>query len=113
MTWADVTLAQQALIWLTGNLAGALGARPPGRARAAVALPLAALVGRGSGLQLGDDRAAGLGLRADGSGWPCCCSPSSSRRRDRGRRPVAFVALVATPSRPCSAAGRPRGSPQR
>ncbi|WP_027941354.1 FecCD family ABC transporter permease [Amycolatopsis taiwanensis] len=100
MTWSDVTLAQQALVWITGNLNGrgwdhvlplaiALG----------VLVPAALLLTRAlTGLQLGDDTATGLGLRVErtrllllviATGFAAFATAAAG--------PVAFVAFVANP----------------
>lgn len=100
LTWADVTLAQQALVWLTGDLNGRGWAQAVPLAVALVVLfPLALLLGRAlTGLRLGDDTAAGLGLRVErarsglllvATACAACATAAAG--------PIAFVAFVSDP----------------
>lgn len=100
MTWADVTLAQQALVWLTGNLNGRGWPQAIPLAIALVVLfPAALLLSRAlTGLQLGDDTAAGLGLRVErarlglllvATACAACATAAAG--------PITFVAFVSDP----------------
>ncbi|WP_410614118.1 FecCD family ABC transporter permease [Amycolatopsis sp. lyj-109] len=100
MTWADVTLAQQALVWLTGNLNGrGWDHVVPLAAALVVLLPLA--LGRSRalmGLQLGDDTAAGLGLHVERSRLALLViAVALAAFATAAAGPVAFVAFVANP----------------
>ncbi|WP_328603795.1 iron chelate uptake ABC transporter family permease subunit [Amycolatopsis sp. NBC_00345] len=100
MTWADVTLAQQALVWLTGNLNGRGWDHVVPLAIALVVLVPAALVlGRAlTGLQLGDDTAAGLGLRVERTRLLLLVVATAfAAFATAAAGPVAFVAFVANP----------------
>ncbi|MFF1608680.1 FecCD family ABC transporter permease [Amycolatopsis sp. NPDC058278] len=100
MTWADVTVAQQALVWLTGNLNGRSWEHVvPLAVALAVLLPAALLRGRAlAGLQLGDDTAAGLGLDVERSRLALLLiAVASSALATAAAGPVAFVAFVADP----------------
>lgn len=100
MTWADVTLAQQALVWLTGNLNGrGWDHAVPLAAALAVLLPAALLSGRVlTGLQLGDDTAAGLGVRVERSRLALLLlAVALAAFATAAAGPVAFVAFVANP----------------
>ncbi|QKV75323.1 iron chelate uptake ABC transporter family permease subunit [Amycolatopsis sp. Hca4] len=100
MTWADVTLAQQALVWLTGNLNGrGWDHVVPLAAALAVLLPAALLRSRAlAGLQLGDDTAAGLGLRVERSRLVLLLiAVALAAFATAAAGPVAFVAFVANP----------------
>jgi iron complex transport system permease protein len=101
MTWADVTLAQQALVWLTGNLNGRGWDHVVPLALALVVLVPAALVlSRAlTGLQLGDDTAAGLGLRVERTRLLLLVVATAfATFATAAAGPVAFVAFVANPS---------------
>jgi iron complex transport system permease protein len=100
MTWADVTLAQQALVWLTGNLNGRGWDHVVPLAIALVVLVPAALVlSRAlTGLQLGDDTAAGLGLRVERTRLLLLVVATAfAAFATAAAGPVAFVAFVANP----------------
>jgi iron complex transport system permease protein len=100
MTWADVTLAQQALVWLTGNLNGrGWDHALPLAAALVVLLPAALLWSRAlTGLQLGDDTAAGLGLRVERSRVTLLLvAVALAAFATAAAGPVAFVAFVANP----------------
>jgi iron complex transport system permease protein len=100
MTWADVTLAQQALIWLTGNLnARTWDHAGPLAAALVVLVPAALLLGRTlTGLQLGDDTAAGLGLRVERSRLALLVvAVALAAFATAAAGPIAFVAFVANP----------------
>lgn len=100
MTWADVTLAQQALVWLTGNLNGRGWDHVVPLALALVVLVPAALVlSRAlTGLQLGDDTAAGLGLRVERTRLLLLVVATAfAAFATAAAGPVAFVAFVANP----------------
>jgi iron complex transport system permease protein len=100
MTWADVTLAQQALVWLTGNLNGrGWDHALPLAAALVVLLPAALVQSRAlTGLQLGDDTAAGLGLRVDRSRVALLLAAVAlAAFATAAAGPVAFVAFVANP----------------
>jgi iron-siderophore transport system permease protein len=68
MTRANITDAQSAAVWLTGSLNGRGWEQVvPVALALVVLLPLAVLLGRGLRvLELGDDTARGLGVRAEG-----------------------------------------------
>ncbi|MFJ7218076.1 FecCD family ABC transporter permease [Amycolatopsis sp. NPDC098790] len=100
MTWADVTLAQQALVWLTGNLNGrSWDHAGPLAAALVVLLPAALLLGRAlTGLQLGDDTAAGLGLNVERTRVALLLvAVALAAFATAAAGPVAFVAFVANP----------------
>ncbi|WIX82446.1 iron chelate uptake ABC transporter family permease subunit [Amycolatopsis carbonis] len=100
MTWADVTLAQQALVWLTGNLNGASWDKVVPLAIALVVLgPAALLLSRAlTGLQLGDDTAAGLGLRVERMRLLLLLVATAlAAFATAAAGPVSFVAFVANP----------------
>ena len=100
MTWADVTLAQQALVWLTGNLNGrGWDHAGPLAAALVVLLPAALLLGRAlTGLQLGDDTAAGLGVDVERSRVALLLvAVALTAFATAAAGPVAFVAFVANP----------------
>jgi len=100
MTWADVTLAQQALVWLTGNLNGRSWDHVvPLSAALVVLLPVALLQSRAlAGLQLGDDTAAGLGLKVERSRVTLLLvAVALAAFATAAAGPVAFVAFVADP----------------
>jgi iron complex transport system permease protein len=100
MTWADVTLAQQALIWLTGNLNGrGWDHALPLAAALVVLLPAALVQSRAlTGLQLGDDTAAGLGLRVERSRLALLVvAVALAAFATAAAGPISFVAFVADP----------------
>ncbi|RSD24011.1 iron ABC transporter permease [Amycolatopsis eburnea] len=100
MTWADVTLAQQALVWLTGNLNGrGWDQAAPLALALVVLLPLALSQNRAlTGLQLGDDTAAGLGLRVERSRLVLLLlAVALAAFATAAAGPVSFVAFVANP----------------
>ncbi|WP_206786852.1 iron chelate uptake ABC transporter family permease subunit [Amycolatopsis sp. MtRt-6] len=100
MTWADVTLAQQALVWLTGNLNGRSWDHVvPLAVALVVLLPAALLRSRAlAGLQLGDDTAAGLGLDVERSRVTLLLiAVALAAFATAAAGPVAFVAFVANP----------------
>ncbi|MFI5611006.1 FecCD family ABC transporter permease [Amycolatopsis sp. NPDC051903] len=100
MTWADVTLAQQALVWLTGNLNGTSWDKAAPLAIALVVLgPAALALSRAlTGLQLGDDTAAGLGLRVERMRLLLLLVATAlAAFATAVAGPIAFVAFVANP----------------
>ncbi|MFI5588794.1 FecCD family ABC transporter permease [Amycolatopsis sp. NPDC051758] len=100
MTWADVALAQQALIWLTGNLnARTWDHAVPLAAALVVLLPAALVQSRAlTGLQLGDDTAAGLGLRVERSRLALLLvAVALAAFATAAAGPISFVAFVANP----------------
>ncbi|MFI9402037.1 FecCD family ABC transporter permease [Nocardia sp. NPDC052316] len=100
MTWADVALAQQALVWMIGNLNGrSWPAVMPLAVALAVLAPAAALLAPAlNGLQLGDDVAAGLGLRVERSRLLLLLIATASVAFATAvAGPIAFVAFVANP----------------
>ncbi|MGQ4517061.1 iron chelate uptake ABC transporter family permease subunit [Streptomyces sp. DW26H14] len=100
MTTAQVTEAQDALLWLTGSLNGvSLDAMWPLLAALAVLLPLTLLAARPLGaLRLGDDTAAGLGVGVERSRTALlACAVALAGVATAAAGPVAFVAFVAGP----------------
>ncbi|MFD8496460.1 FecCD family ABC transporter permease [Amycolatopsis sp. NPDC059657] len=100
MTWADTTLAQQALVWLTGNLNGrGWDHVAPLAVALAVLVPAALLSSRALiGLQLGDDTAAGLGLRVERTRMLLLLiAVALAAFATAAAGPVVFVAFVANP----------------
>lgn len=100
MTWSDVTLAQQALVWLTGNLNGASWDKAlPVAIALAVLVPAALALSRSlTGLQLGDETAAGLGLRVERVRLLLLLVAAAlTAFATAAAGPVAFVAFVANP----------------
>jgi iron complex transport system permease protein len=100
LTRSDVREAQAALLWMTGSLAQADWSLVATLALAlAVLVPLVALVARGLDLLLlGDEQAAGLGLRPEVTralvialGVALACAATAAAG------PVAFVAFIAAP----------------
>ena len=100
LTRSEVQQAQVALLWMTGSLAQADWSAVRLLALAlAVLLPAATVLARGLGLLLlGDDLAAGLGLRPElvragviATGIALACAATAAAG------PVAFVAFVAAP----------------
>ncbi|MFD9958248.1 FecCD family ABC transporter permease [Amycolatopsis sp. NPDC058986] len=100
MTWADVQLAQQALVWLTGNLNGRgwehVGPLALGMA---VLVPLALLLSRTlAALQLGDDSARGIGVAVErGRLGLILIGVALASLATAAAGPVAFVAFVSNP----------------
>jgi iron complex transport system permease protein len=100
MTRAQVWEAQTALLWLTGSLSGAsAGELPELWSMAAVLSALTLLANRSlSGLQLGDDTAAGLGLKVERSRLLLIVlGVALSAVAVAATGPVGFVAFVAGP----------------
>lgn len=100
MTWADVGLAQQALVWLTGNLNGRGWDDVTPLALALVVLvPAATLLARTlTALQLGDDSAAGLGLHVERTRlWLLLIATAAAAFATSVAGPISFVAFVANP----------------
>jgi iron complex transport system permease protein len=100
LTRSDVQEAQAALVWMTGSVAQADWALVTTLAVVlAVLVPLVLLVARGLDLLLlGDEQAAGLGLRPEltralviALGVALACAATAAAG------PVAFVALIAAP----------------
>ncbi len=100
LTRSDVREAQAALLWMTGSLAQAEWPLITTLAVAlAVLVPLVVLVARGLDLLLlGDEQAAGLGLRPEATraavialGVALACVATAAAG------PVAFVAFIAAP----------------
>jgi iron complex transport system permease protein len=100
LTSSQVTVAQDALIWLTGSLNGAsLEAFWPLLGSLVVLLPLTALAARPLPvLQLGDATAAGLGVPVERSRRALlACAVGLTGVAVAAAGPVAFVAFVAGP----------------
>ncbi|GAB4586096.1 FecCD family ABC transporter permease [Nocardia sp. IFM 10818] len=100
MTWADVALAQQALVWLTGNLNGRTWNDVTPLALALLALtPAAILLARTlTALQLGDDSAAGLGLHVERTRLLLLLiATAAAAFATAVAGPISFVAFVANP----------------
>ncbi|MEJ5946882.1 iron chelate uptake ABC transporter family permease subunit [Pseudokineococcus basanitobsidens] len=100
LTRTDSTEASLALVWLTGSLNGtSWDGVTPLLLSAAVLVPLALLAGRAlGGLGVGDDAAAGLGLRVGRSRLVLLVlAVALAAAATAAAGPVAFVALVAAP----------------
>ena len=100
LTSSQVTVAQDALVWLTGSLNGAsLEAFWPLLGGLAVLFPLTALAARPlPALQLGDETAAGLGVPVERSRrLLLACAVGLTGVAVAAAGPVAFVAFVAGP----------------
>ncbi|MEJ5866667.1 iron chelate uptake ABC transporter family permease subunit [Pseudokineococcus sp. 5B2Z-1] len=100
LTRADATEAAQALVWITGSLNGTdWGVVVPLAVGAAVLVPVAlACVRLLAGLGVGDDAAAGLGLRVGRARLLLVVVAASlAAVATAAAGPVAFVALVAGP----------------
>ncbi len=100
LTSSQVTVAQDALVWLTGSLNGAsLEAFWPLLGALVVLLPLTALAARPLPvLQLGDETAAGLGVPVERSRRALlACAVGLTGVAVAAAGPVAFVAFVAGP----------------
>ncbi|AGL20610.1 iron chelate uptake ABC transporter family permease subunit [Actinoplanes sp. N902-109] len=100
LTRADVRVASDALIWLSGSLNGRTWADVrPLLAAAVVLVPLTLMLGRAlSGLQLGDDVAKGLGLPVERSrlalllAGVCLAGTATA-----AAGPIAYVAFMSGP----------------
>jgi len=100
MTRAEVTDAAEALVWLTGSLNASTWSRLPGLfLPLAVLLPAALVLARPlRGLQLGDDLAAGLGVRTERSKVVLIVvAVGLAAIATAAAGPVAFVAFVSGP----------------
>ena len=100
MTSADVTVAQDALVWLTGSLNGSsLEAFYPLLFSLIGLLPLTAVAARPlPALQMGDDTAAGLGVPVERSRrFLLICAVGLTGVAVAAAGPVNFVAFVAGP----------------
>ncbi|MBT0769563.1 iron chelate uptake ABC transporter family permease subunit [Kineosporia sp. J2-2] len=100
MTSADVTQAQEALVWLTGSLNGSsLEAFWPLLICLVVLVPLTVLAALPlPALQLGDDTAAGLGVPVERSRrLLLACAVGLTGVAVAAAGPVSFVAFVAGP----------------
>jgi len=100
LTRADVRVAQDALIWLTGSLNGRTWADVrPLTVGVIILVPLALLLGRAlAGLQLGDDVAKGLGLPVERSRIALllvgvCLAGTATAAAG----PIAYVAFMSGP----------------
>jgi iron complex transport system permease protein len=100
LTRSDVRDAQTALVWMIGSLGSADWTEIAVTAAAlAVLLPAAAaLAGSLGALQLGDDAATGLGVRAERARlWLLVAAVGLAAVATAAAGPVAFVALVSAP----------------
>ncbi len=100
LTRSDVRDAQSALVWMVGSLGSADWTEIAVTAVAlAVLLPAAAaLAGSLRALQLGDDAATGLGVRAERARlWLLVAAVGLAAVATAAAGPVAFVALVSAP----------------
>jgi len=100
LTRSDVRDAQSAMVWMVGSLGSADWAQIAVAAVAlAVLLPAAAaLAGSLRALQLGDDAATGLGVRAERARlWLLVAAVGLAAVATAAAGPVAFVALVSAP----------------
>lgn len=100
LTRAEVTDASEALVWITGSLNGSTWNRLPLLWwPLLVLLPVAGLLGkRLRALQLGDDAAAGLGVRIEPSkAWLIAVAVCLAAVATAAAGPVAFVAFLAGP----------------
>lgn len=100
LTRAGATEAAQALVWITGSLNGtSWDAVGPLLLGAGVLLPVSLVASRAlSGLGVGDDAAAGLGLRVGRSRLLLVVvAVGLAAVATAAAGPVAFVALVAAP----------------
>ncbi|GAB6898299.1 FecCD family ABC transporter permease [Kineosporia succinea] len=100
LTRADVSVAADALVWLTGSLNGSsLEQFWPLLIALVILLPLTALTARPLPvLQLGDDTAAGLGVPVERSRrLLLACAVGLTGVAVASAGPVAFVAFVAGP----------------
>ncbi|HEY0260131.1 MAG TPA: iron chelate uptake ABC transporter family permease subunit [Lacisediminihabitans sp.] len=100
LTRSSVSEAQDVLVWLTGSLNRSLWNQVPGLTVSLLVLvPAALLLSRSLGaLQLGDDAAAGLGLRVERSRLALILvAVALAAVATAAAGPVAFVALLAGP----------------
>lgn len=100
ITRADIRTASEALIWLNGSLNPATWERIGVLLLAlAVLLPLAALLAKPLRmLELGDDTAAGLGIRVDAVRFGLViCAVALAAVATAAAGPVSFVAFLAGP----------------
>ncbi|MFF2727156.1 FecCD family ABC transporter permease [Streptomyces sp. NPDC058008] len=100
MARSDTTDAHEAYLWLTGTLNGrSWGQVWPLLTTLAVLVPLTALAARAlAPLQLGDDAAAGLGVRVEpGRLAMLGCATALAGVATAAAGPVGFVAFVAGP----------------
>jgi iron complex transport system permease protein len=100
MTRSDVRTASEALVWLNGSLNSSSWDRAGVLALSLlVLLPLtAALAGNLRGLELGDDAAAGLGVRVEASRLGLMLAGVAlAASATAAAGPVAFVAFLAGP----------------
>jgi iron complex transport system permease protein len=100
LTRSDVRDAQSALVWMVGSLGSAGWTEIAVTAAAlAVLLPAAAaLAGSLRALQLGDDAAVGLGVRAERARlWLLVAAVGLAAVATAAAGPVAFVGLVSAP----------------
>ena len=100
LTRSDVRDAQSALVWLVGSLGGAGWDQiaVTGVALAVLMPAAAALAGSLRALQLGDDAATGLGVRAERARlWLLVAAVGLAAAAGAAAGPVAFVALVSAP----------------
>lgn len=100
MTRTDVRTASQALVWLNGSLNSAGWDRAGALALALlVLLPATAVLGRQlRGLELGDDTAAGLGMRVEASRLGLLITGVAlAAAATAAAGPVAFIAFLSGP----------------
>ena len=100
LTRAEVTDASEALVWITGSLNGSTWNRLPLLWwPLLVLLPAAGMLGRRlRALQLGEDAAAGLGVRIEPSkAWLVVVAVCLAAVATAAAGPVAFVAFLAGP----------------
>lgn len=100
LTRAEVTDAAEALVWITGSLNGSTWAALPALWwPLVVLLPAAGLLGRRlRALQLGDDAAAGLGVRTEpAKAWLVLVGVGLAAVATAAAGPVAFVAFLSGP----------------
>ncbi|PFG35065.1 iron complex transport system permease protein [Sanguibacter antarcticus] len=100
LTRGDVIDANEALVWITGSLNASSWGRLPGLVWPLLALlPVVALLARPlRGLQLGDDLAAGIGVRPERSKLALIVvAVALAAIATAAAGPVAFVAFVSAP----------------
>ena len=100
MTRAEITDASEALVWITGSLNGSTWNELPALwAPLVVLVAAAALLGRRlRALQLGDDAAAGLGVRTEpAKGWLVLVAVCLAAVAVAAAGPIAFVAFLSGP----------------
>lgn len=110
MTRADIRTASQALVWLNGSLNSSSWDRAAVLAGGLlVLLPAAAVLARHLGaLELGDDTAAGLGLRVEASRLGLLVTGVAlAAVATAAAGPVAFVAFLSGPVARRLVGGRP------